>query len=377
MEKQKHIAKNNPKDFLEVEVGDYKQPDFKPQVKIKRWDNEVNFSVRLKNYNKNKHDLEFVPTDDAFKFIWYLKEKPTSNIVEFTMQTKGVDFFYQPELTQEEIDEGCHRPDEVVGSYAVYCSEQKTNWKGGKEYKCGKVGHIYRPHLYDADGKEEWGILNIDEKKGTYTVEIPQDFLNNAVYPIKSNDTFGYSTNPGNTSTTSWARALVGGSTVYSASSGDEITSIHVYGKESGALGTSYIGVYDFSGGLPVNQIYGEESIIHSGGGYEGWAAKTGLSISLDAEDVTVAVRRGSVDNIFYDIGGASENSYYNGAMQDPWVSSGTSNAKYGVYATYTPSGGAATSIASVNGMAIADIASINGVAIADIDSVNGVSNTS
>ena len=33
--------------FAETEIGDLKQPDFQPQVKIKRWDNEANFSVRL------------------------------------------------------------------------------------------------------------------------------------------------------------------------------------------------------------------------------------------------------------------------------------------------------------------------------------------
>ena len=39
----------NPKDLVELEIGDAKQVDFLPQVKLKRWDNEVNFSIRLKN----------------------------------------------------------------------------------------------------------------------------------------------------------------------------------------------------------------------------------------------------------------------------------------------------------------------------------------
>jgi hypothetical protein len=37
---------------------------------------------------------------------------------------------------------------------------------------------------------EAWGNLHIEN--GIYSVEIPQDFLDKAVYPIKSNDTFGY-----------------------------------------------------------------------------------------------------------------------------------------------------------------------------------------
>src|SRR3990167_9471989 len=39
-------VKDNPKDRIEVEIGDSKQADFKPQVKIMRWDNEINFSLR-------------------------------------------------------------------------------------------------------------------------------------------------------------------------------------------------------------------------------------------------------------------------------------------------------------------------------------------
>ena len=43
----KLVPKDDPTDRLEVEIGDSKQPDFKPQVKIMRWDNEVNASFRL------------------------------------------------------------------------------------------------------------------------------------------------------------------------------------------------------------------------------------------------------------------------------------------------------------------------------------------
>lgn len=40
------IVKDSDADRLVVEIGDSKQIDFKPQVKIMRWDNEVNFSMR-------------------------------------------------------------------------------------------------------------------------------------------------------------------------------------------------------------------------------------------------------------------------------------------------------------------------------------------
>ena len=131
-------VKANPKDRIELEIGDIKQPDFKPQVKIMRWDNEVNFSIRAvedptatvetdgekikykaKEYEVHQYDKPDTSEDGGFEFEWVLPEKPKSNVLTTTIQSKGLDFFYQHELTQEEIGEGSERPENVVGSYAV------------------------------------------------------------------------------------------------------------------------------------------------------------------------------------------------------------------------------------------------------------------
>lgn len=124
------VVKNNPADFLENEIGDIKQPlDFYPQVKIKRWDNEVNFSLRLVNDEKSPsiettenviqwkgdkieahfYDKPEISEDGAYEFEIILKEKPKSNIIQFSIQTKGLKFYYQPELTQQEKDEGAEK----------------------------------------------------------------------------------------------------------------------------------------------------------------------------------------------------------------------------------------------------------------------------
>jgi hypothetical protein len=214
---KKHIFKDNTyfikpkddwKDRIEVEVGDSKQPDFKDQIKIIRWDNEVNCSIRLKDdelstisekdgkiiVSKQKKELNFYDVENGYEFEVILKEKPKTNTIEFTLQDKGVEYFYQPELTQEEKDKGASRPENVVGSYAVYASQNKVNYVGGKEYKCGKVGHIFRPKIIDSAGTEVWGELHIEN--GILSVTIPQDFLDNAVYPVRhaAGLTFGYET---------------------------------------------------------------------------------------------------------------------------------------------------------------------------------------
>lgn len=216
--------KTNPKDRIEVEIGDSKQRgEFFPQVKICRWGggdgtNEVNLSVRLVHdeanpvvslkdgvveWNGEKQQALIYAIDPSkdhpeggHEFEIVLKEKPDSNVTAFTLNTKGVDFLYQGELTPEEVKQGFDRPENVVGSYAIYASTKKANYVGGKEYKAGKVGHIYRPKVVDAKGVEVWGDLNIDTKAGILSVTIPQDFLDNAVYPVRhaAGLTMGYTT---------------------------------------------------------------------------------------------------------------------------------------------------------------------------------------
>lgn len=216
----RQIAKNNPKDLVAVEIGDTKQPDFYPQVKINRWGddeetNEVNFSVRYKDDDYTKGGLELegelikwkkgnrevhmydkpeASSEGGYEIELHLKEKPDTNVFDFTIETKGLNFYYQPELTEKEKEEGAHRPENVVGSYAVYHKTKRDNRVGGKEYKTGKAFHIYRPKVIDADGNETWGELNIDEKKKLLTVTVPQFFLDKAVYPIVVDPTFGYET---------------------------------------------------------------------------------------------------------------------------------------------------------------------------------------
>ena len=109
------IAKDTS--FAETEIGDAKQPEFYPQVKIKRWDNEGNFSARLVHDEKTpqvitedgkikwlgqKVEAHFYDTgslkedEGGYEFEIVLKEPPKSNLISLTIQTKGLDFTYQP-----------------------------------------------------------------------------------------------------------------------------------------------------------------------------------------------------------------------------------------------------------------------------------------
>ena len=202
--------KNEPKDEIKITLGDKDALEFVPNIELKRW-SEVSFKIKPKGLesakdkdlkfegDKVKFDTpkisyemyDFTEGEGGYKYIWYLNEAPTTNKIEFDIETSGLDFFYQPELTPEEIAQGAFRPENVVGSYAVYHQTKGgMNDSAGKDYKTGQAFMIYRPHIIDANGAETWGILNI--KDGIYSVEIPQDFLDKAVFPIKSNDTFNW-----------------------------------------------------------------------------------------------------------------------------------------------------------------------------------------
>lgn len=138
-----------------------------------------------------REDVTPFHIDDAFEFAITLKEKPDTNVLPLSVTTKGLDFYYQRPLTVEERFNGV-RPAHVLGSYAAY-HKTKTN----NEYQTGKAFHIYRPFAEDATGKKVWCELDSDwdyENDKPLNITVPQGFLDNAVYPILIDPTFGYTT---------------------------------------------------------------------------------------------------------------------------------------------------------------------------------------
>lgn len=280
--------KDHWEDRIEVEIGDVKRPDkFLPQVKLMRWDNEVNFSVRLlDNFDNsqikenaesiewlsNKREAKFYDLPESeelpeggYEFEVILKEKPLSNIITLSLQTKGLEFFYQPKLTQKEIDNGFIRPENVIESYAVYYKNCPRNYVGGKKYKFGKAFHIYRPRIIDSAGKEVWGKLNIDLENGLMTIEIPQEFLDTAVYPIRhaTGLTFGYDTIGTGYVTT--ANQIKGN--VFTGFAGIGVSmSVYLYITNNQASARVELAIYeDSDDGLVADGVTDEQSGLVSG----------------------------------------------------------------------------------------------------------------
>lgn len=361
------IAQDNPKDLIAVEVGDSKQVDFYPQVKIQRWDNEVNFSARLVTDEKtptvttdvdkilwqgDKVEANFYELPEGYEFEVVLKEPPKTNVVEFTLETKGLDFFYQPELTQEEKDRGAERPENVVGSYVVYASENKVNYAGGKEYKVGKIGHIYRPKIIDSAGTEVWGELNITG--AVLSVTIPQDFLDKAVYPVRhaAGLTFGYSS----LGASQVAYQLIRG--VYAATgAAGTLTKYTIYGYyTSASQPKAKVALYKSDNSLFTESISSEVTIT------DGSATLIDFTASATVTAVTYRLAIISDSNttdptlrLRYDTG--QNNGFYHSGASYPTFPSTLSPTQQDVtptiYATYTAAGGGVTGPAFMSNRAL------------------------
>src|SRR3989344_9097102 len=174
-----------------------------PEIRLKKWNGEVNLGVSydkvqtrgqrpfLSNrmeWKDGKEEVHAYPLDakagmedGGFEIEVFLKEKPDTNVFDFTIDgAENLDFFYQPALTQAEIDAGDVRPENVIGSYAIYYKDHANHIIGQTNYATGKAYHIYRPKAIDAEGNETWAVL--DYQDGVLSVTVPQKFLDDAIY---------------------------------------------------------------------------------------------------------------------------------------------------------------------------------------------------
>lgn len=346
--------------YSEVEIGD--KNHFKPTAKLKKWGDECFIKVSLpttKNillieeddkvkWKDTDKEVHLYQKEESFEFEVVLKEKPKSNKVVFDIETKGLRFTYQPELTQEAKDRGDIRPENVIGSYAVYHESKKNN-----KYKTGKAFHIYRPMVEDAVGNKEWCLMNVNKaiNPTKLTITIPQSFLDEAQYPIILDPTFGYSTHGSSwVSITSgmWAQRYgsawempAGGGTVnwlkayINPSEGDEKVSAVINQKDSGGEGThGQIALVEVD---PVASGAHEQQFTFSSEELTG-----GVNYILNAFADRVGPS-GQVQ-LAYDANGAVA-SYYQfdftyGSHESPWTQAaeGTTN-DYTIWCDYTSAG--------------------------------------
>jgi len=196
-------------------------------------------------------DVFYIDEKGNYKWDIEFQTKPETNFFKWEINSKGLDFYYQPELTDEEIKEGHIRPENIIGSYAVYCNKRNN------KYKAGKVCHIDRPLCIDSKGLKCYADIYIDDKYKTLTIIIPQKYIDEASYPMTLDPTIGFAGTPNSAGYTTnvaiLSMGLASGSLV--APSSGTCSIIHVY-VPVGANGfAGYPGVYDNNGSPNYNLL--------------------------------------------------------------------------------------------------------------------------
>lgn len=386
MEKVFKTVQDNPKDLIKIEIGDSKQVEWFPQLKVMRWDNEVNISLRLiQDENMSCEFRELTEIEGGYAFDVILKEQPKSNKIEFTLNDKDLAYHYQPPLTEEwklgkdnklsrfnivkitetdviDIDGRTvyHRPENVVGSYAIYSATPKKNYTNGKEYKTGKIGHLYRPKITDAKGNEVWGTLNIE--KGILTITIPQDFLDKAVYPVTVDPDLGY------TSVGAGGGLTDGVCFTCQATSdgtGGTTSVIKYYVSSSDTTSTVHLGIYDGSGNYPVNLL--TPAVAHNYNGESAvWISENYVAtIAANTKYWLASSYTPNGNNCYLNSDTSSDPYQYYGAvfntdLPDPFPGGGWNGASFiSIYAVYASGGGGGTNIKINIGDVFKDVTAI------------------
>lgn len=333
----------------------------KAQMDIVGWNDEYRISIKPQIPTQSASKSDFVTQADRpmfskkmeyksgditafveprnsteFDIDFTLDSKPETNVFEYKIEgAEEFDFFYQPPLTQEEIDEGASRPDVVVGSYAVYHKTKANHKVGETNYGTGKAFHIYRPKAIDVNNNEEWAEL--DYNNGVLSVTVSQSFLDNATYPVVVDPTFGYTSQGasswGPNSSSDYILAMRG------TSIEGTVTQVAAYVMDSYTFGdtTTRIRMSGESGGFPTNTYVVDSGDIPISGNT--YSLKT-YSTSYSASSANWWV---STLNVYLGSGGGTNTAYDSGsgdsAIQDNGVW-GSSTNRFSIYATYTASGG-------------------------------------
>lgn len=316
-----------------------------PGIKIKADMGEPTLAERLADKRKKEIVTEVI--GDNMKIDFLLNEKPDTNV--FCQPIEGAEnynWYYQPPLTPEEIAEGAERPENVVGSYAVYHKTLANHRMGGVNYETGKAWHIYRPQVWSlsSSSTKEWAELGFNERTNELCVTVPQDFLDKAEYPVRVDPTFGYTS--------------VGASNEIIATGGNDVyANVVTTPSDSGTVEklTIYTGEFSNDPELkPLLYLSSTGALITNGVGPEKTlnvpsAQWVDFPFTVSSEPSPVASTdhdigfiSNSRNRLYYDTGSSGDGTHdlTNSYTSPQSISSGNSTHLHSIYATYTADAG-------------------------------------
>ena len=305
-----------------------------------------------------------------------LKKRPPTNQIVYEYESSLISAYHQPAiLTPDEIARNAYRPEHVQNSIVFYHATMSGNYVGGKEYRAGKIGSLYRMKAVDANGIWTWLDWSIVGSKIIGTVS--QAFLDNAKYPVvimPVGDTFGY-TSIGGTygyGATNLAYAQLG-----TPVSSGTVSKLTVYGSTDTGTATYVKAVIWLHSSLAIitNGVGGIVELLLNSPAWRDMPYSTQPSVTGSTAYIPGVVydAQGGAARIYYDTAGSSEfHEHANNYSSPINMSSPTHyDIRGSIYGTYTVAGGGWAH--KFNGVANASISKINGVAKASISKVNGV----
>lgn len=291
--------------------------------------------------------------DGGIEFDVVLNSVPSNNIFEFPLESRNLDFYYQPPLNAEHPtwsdDDGdgeadSFRSEMVIGSYAVYYKDHTEILKSeseGAKYKTGKAFHIYRPKISDASGNEIWGSLFFDENRNVLSVTVDRAWLDAASYPVRIDPNVGYTSVGASTVTT---ENYIAGSVYAMNPVSKYINSITVYSNPSATSQTFQTGIYRES---DVSLVANSTSATQTPAVGAAWrtvaySSKPFLVASTNYIICIFGYSGAGTHVVHYDAG-TTDQVYYQSSTFPTWLDPMNAplhqDRRYSIYATYSDAG--------------------------------------
>lgn len=257
-------------------------------------------------------------------------------------------FAIQPELTQEEINEGGYRPDHVIHSVSLYHKTKCNHVVGQRNYKIGKFAQIYRPFIRDSLGGFAWGEWEVDTENQRLVKAFPAAAFNLLADWWDVDGDYGETSAPSSSSTTTGvARGALrnGAGNLYTSAEDGNIVSVTAW---TGVASVAFdVAVYDVNEATPVpTDLLAEDSGTTASGDpveSEVTFGTPGTAVNGQAYCPCFAV----TNNIkwYYEFVGGSAKYVYQAdtTFDDPWGGDTANGTVIGVYYTVETGGGGRT----------------------------------
>lgn len=329
--------------------------------KVEYKQGDVTAFIEPKDSSTTEFDIDFI-----------LDSKPDTNVFTYVIEgAENFEFAYQPALTDEDIKKGMIRPENVVGSYAVYHKTKLNHRVGETNYATGKVFHIYRPKATDANGNEIWAELYYEN--GVLSVTVNEKWLSEAIYPVVVDPTFG-NTSAGASSTQ--IDGDQGAGSKFTLSENGTGESMSMYGRWTGNSAALHRGNIWNSSFQPFTNGLTAGSTFSSSNSWSTLNFSTGPTLTtgdywlgvLDSSDSGSTI-------IMYDaVGNDWRWDFSNNYNTPTQLDAGDQNnaLRMSVYVTYNTGGGGGV-VKTINGLAYASVKTLNGLAVASVKTKNGI----